>query len=92
MVNMFYSDEDLLKLAVMDDFACEHFQTRVKSFYRLDNDFIFGFTKNGKEVEVNVLDEDRFYITVVNGKTFQVQEYYMNYREAVRFLLLVDML
>lgn len=89
---MFYSDEDLLKLSVMDDLACEHFQTRVKRFYRLDNDFIFGFTKNGKEVEVNVLDEDRFYITVVNGKTFQVQEYYMNYREAVRFLLLVDML
>ena len=89
---MFYSDEDLLKLSIMDYLANENFQRRVKRFYRLNNDFIFGFTKNGKEVEVNVLGEDNFYITVVNVKTFQVQEYYMNYREAVRFLLLVDML
>ena len=92
MIKMFYSDEDLLKLSIMDYLANENFQRRVKRFYRLNNDFIFGFTKNGKEVEVNVLGEDNFYITVVNVKTFQVQEYYMNYREAVRFLLLVDML
>ena len=92
MIKMFYSDEDLLKLSIMDYLANENFQRRVKRFYRLNNDFIFGFTKNGKEVEVNVLGEDNFYITVVNAKTYEVQEYYMNYREAVRFLLLVDML
>lgn len=86
-----YSDNELLKLAIMDDLASEHFMKRVKRYYRLDNDFIFGFTKNGKEVEVNVLNEDSFYITVVD-QNFKVQEYDMNYNEVVRFLLLVDML
>ena len=89
---MFYSDEDLLKLCAMDDLANEHFRSRVKNFYRIDKDFIFGFTKNSYDVEVNVLDDDRFYVFVVNKNTHYFQETYFDYKNMVRFLLHVDML